>query len=339
MAGRGFEGEGFWLPSEFLTDDDFLMDKENFNKSNKTESDSEFRFPTEFPYDSETQSDKLLQKFWMMAGSPQSTLAHHLRRAGGSSNGSPNGFLSPPTTPSGAKYDAVGDLIYLAAGEVAKLRMNRGYAEKTLSVPPRSHPQFYPEAKIRSTSAYLNTPFHQKQQNEGCGMLNNRQPMYQNRGGTGTAVEGMNQVAWALQQNPTRGRSVLFGGSGGGGNGGRAAAKRTCAGTGVFLPRRYENASNKSAQSSDSQRKPGRAPVHVHTKSFANVNGFTESGPQPQPRINLAFVPDYQSLMARRQILALQQRRNLLASLAEGSAMMSRDLYLPLGNSDISGLW
>lgn len=95
-----------------------------------------------------------LQKFWVVARSPQSTLAHHLRSAGGSSNGSPNGYLSPPTTPPGAKYDAVGDLIYLAAGEVAKLRLNRGYAEKALSVPPT---QFYPDAKIPSPSVYLNS--------------------------------------------------------------------------------------------------------------------------------------------------------------------------------------
>lgn len=103
--------------------------------------------------------------------------------------------------------------------------------------------------------------FHQKQQNEGCGMLYNRQPMYQNRGRTvtGTAVEGMGQTAWTLQQNPTRGR---YGGSGGSGDGGRAAAKRTCAGTGVFLPRRYESI-NKTAHSPDSQRKPGVVQLSV----------------------------------------------------------------------------
>lgn len=47
----------FWLPSQFLTDDFFLMDKENFN-NNGTTVGSGFgsRFPTEFPYEFESFS-------------------------------------------------------------------------------------------------------------------------------------------------------------------------------------------------------------------------------------------------------------------------------------------
>lgn len=77
--------------------------------------------------------------------------------------------------------------------------------------------------------------------------------MYQNRGGR--AVGGMGQPAWTPQQNPTRGRAAVIGGSAAGGGG--ATAKRTCAGTGVFLPRRYENINDCNAYSSDSHRKPG----------------------------------------------------------------------------------
>ncbi|KAL0321897.1 UNVERIFIED_CONTAM: hypothetical protein Scaly_2486100 [Sesamum calycinum] len=110
------EEAGFWLPSEFLTDDDFLMGKENFNKSNNTGSDSEFCFPTEFPYGFETEGRERLEKLWVMSTSPQSTLAHFgswaARSAGGSSNGSPNGVPSPPATPLASEYDAIGDLIY-----------------------------------------------------------------------------------------------------------------------------------------------------------------------------------------------------------------------------------
>lgn len=54
----GIEGAGFWLPSEFLTDDDFLMDRENFDDS---ELHSDFCFPSEFPYHSETRPHHLLQ--------------------------------------------------------------------------------------------------------------------------------------------------------------------------------------------------------------------------------------------------------------------------------------
>lgn len=53
------EGAGFWLPSEFF--DDFLMDKENFDKTNASDSDSEFCFPTDFPYDFETNSHERLE--------------------------------------------------------------------------------------------------------------------------------------------------------------------------------------------------------------------------------------------------------------------------------------
>ncbi|XP_042026632.1 uncharacterized protein LOC121773778 isoform X2 [Salvia splendens] len=44
----GVEGAGYWLPSEFLTDDDFVTNKEN--------SDSK-RFPTDFPCNFQIQSN------------------------------------------------------------------------------------------------------------------------------------------------------------------------------------------------------------------------------------------------------------------------------------------
>ena len=66
---------------------------------------------------------------WVMAGSPQSTLSgigSWSGRSGVSSNGSPNGpsqFPSPPTTPFGAQNDTW-DLIYAAAGQVARLKVS-----------------------------------------------------------------------------------------------------------------------------------------------------------------------------------------------------------------------
>jgi len=67
-------------------------------------------------------------KKWVMAGSPESTLSG-LRSWSVSSNGSPNGVLSPPTTPFGAKNDTW-DLIYAAAGEVARLKMSNNEGHK-----------------------------------------------------------------------------------------------------------------------------------------------------------------------------------------------------------------
>lgn len=57
-----------------------------------------------------------------MAGSPESTPSG-LGSWSVSSNGSPDGVLSPPMTPFGGKNDSW-DLIYAAAGQVARLKMN-----------------------------------------------------------------------------------------------------------------------------------------------------------------------------------------------------------------------
>lgn len=59
MASRSLDDAEFWLPSQFLTDDDVLMDKENFDKNNGTTGRFGGRgrpfvnngFPTEFPYE------------------------------------------------------------------------------------------------------------------------------------------------------------------------------------------------------------------------------------------------------------------------------------------------
>lgn len=65
----------------------------------------------------------------VIAGSPQSTpsgIGSWSGRSAVSSNGSPNGssrFPSPPTTPFGASNDTW-DLIYAAAGQVARLKMS-----------------------------------------------------------------------------------------------------------------------------------------------------------------------------------------------------------------------
>lgn len=76
------------------------------------------------------------------------------RSAGASTNGSPNGFPSPPTTP---KNDAVGDLIYLAAGQVAKLKLAAEPTKhKGLMGPPRTLGQLYPAPKTPDPSLIHN---------------------------------------------------------------------------------------------------------------------------------------------------------------------------------------
>lgn len=83
-----------------------------------------------------------------MAGSPQSTLGgigSWSGRSAVSSNGSSNGpsqVPSPPTTPFGASNDAL-DVIYAAAGQVARLKMSgespkNSYQSRGLLAPPMS---------------------------------------------------------------------------------------------------------------------------------------------------------------------------------------------------------
>ncbi|XP_047961764.1 uncharacterized protein LOC125206560 [Salvia hispanica] len=302
------EAAGFFLPSEFL--DDLLLDKENL-----TESDPEFCFPTEFPYDFGAKTDHLLQKRWVMSTSPQSTLSH-LSSWAGSNNGSPNGFPSPPTTP---KNDAVGDLVYLAAGQLAKLKLNAA-AAKTPN-PSLVHSIYLQQQMVKQK--------------------------YQMRAG---------QEAWPVQPNPTRvvglgGRAAAFGSGG-------AAVKKGCAGTGVFLPRRYGNNTNPNPNpnnnyiinndviikndcnayyASDARKKsagysaaaiPIRN-VHALKKNLDNMNGFAQSQPQPiyHPKLDRGFISDYDLLMARRNALLLQQQRR--SFLLEGSSPINRGAYLP----------
>lgn len=52
---RSLDDAEFWLPSQFLTDDDVLMDKENFNKNGVNGTGfgqvPGLGFPSEFPYE------------------------------------------------------------------------------------------------------------------------------------------------------------------------------------------------------------------------------------------------------------------------------------------------
>ncbi|KAL1542138.1 hypothetical protein AAHA92_26273 [Salvia divinorum] len=319
MSGSAEAAAGFWLPSEFL--DDLLLDKENLS-----ESDPEFCFPTEFPYDfGGTKSDELLQKRWVMSTSPQSTLSHMSswagRSAGGSTNGSPNGFPSPPTTP---KNDAVGDLVYLAAGQVAKLKL-----AAAPMVPPRSADDRLPKTPNPSLVHSIYLQQHLVKQK------------YQARAG---------QEAWPVQPNPARvvgsgGRAAAFGSGG-------AAVKRGCAGTGVFLPRRYGNTTTTTninyinnnniiinndcnVYASDSRKKsagysaasvPIRN-VHALNKNMDAMNGFAQSQPHYHPKLDRGFIAEYDLLMARRNALLLQQQRR--SFLLEGSSPINRGAYLP----------
>ncbi|XP_009758884.1 uncharacterized protein [Nicotiana sylvestris] len=396
-----FEEPEFWLPSEFLTDDEILMGHGNLKKTEGHRndfSDLNLCFPTDFPYDfcptvlgspvdsfagsTETESDEedalagltrqltrttlnsnlsqhQIEKNWVHSGSPQSTLAQigsWSVRSSGSSDGSPNGLSqvsSPPTSPLGAQNDAW-NLIYQAAGQVARMKMHgwfRPTRNQGLPGPPRSvHHPVHTSAPMKSPNSSFSNNTHLEQarreqmaRQQSSAMLNrqvkngwfNEQPVCQNRGlrsgfGVGGFVESnrcgrvvgdSGQTGWSAlpfeQQNHYQGQSgsgMRAGHMGGSGNCG-VVKKRECAGTGVFLPRRYC-----SQNSTDSRKKPGCStawlPARVVESLNKNIDGLNgipsqhqhqpHALPQP-PRFN----SEYEIIMARRNALLAQQRRNL----------------------------
>ncbi|KAL6503756.1 hypothetical protein OROGR_025679 [Orobanche gracilis] len=297
MAGS-VEGAGFWLPSEFF--DDFVMGRENFEKNHSAdaESDSEFCFPNEFPYVFEIQSgEHFKEKRRVMSSSPQSTLANMWsfsgRSAGGSSNCSPNGVNSPPTTPPDEENDSVGDLIYRAAGQVEKLKLNGGsFKQAGLLSPPKNVERLYSAAHNPTPSVFHYLYLQEqmvKQQIQGGRVCYGEPQMYQMRSGEQKAVGGAGQHGWPIQPNPTRicrldPKTVLFGGS----RGGESAVRRQCAGTGVFLPRRYGNINDGYSPVFTRERN-----VHALDTNLDKINGFVPSRPQFQPNfINPKYVVD-----------------------------------------------
>ncbi|XP_028097138.1 uncharacterized protein LOC114296998 isoform X2 [Camellia sinensis] len=403
MAAHTHANGEFWLPSEFLTDDDILMGKENFNKNALNSAfGPTFAFPTDFPYDfgsyspvesvvgsTETESDeedllagltRRLARFtlqeraqkmasapqnlesWVLSGSPQSTL---------SAFESPNG-PSPPTTPPGGNNDSW-DLIYEAAGQVARLKMNdegppkpRGLLGPPWSLAP-------PPLKNINTSFYANQCLshnlsqsnhfeqarhdqmmkHQcssliwgRQTREGLFSQQNQlqqQMMGQNRGGrvvNGGGFEnnngryarplGLPQSAWPplqvqhknhqaqpSQHGSSGMRAVFLGGSG---------VKRECAGTGVFLPRRYGNNTTEPRKKTGCSTAllPARV-VQALNKNFDHMTVQAQVQAQAQARSNGSFIPDYDTLMMPRANAALTHQNRILRP--EGG--MNHELSLP----------
>lgn len=386
MAGNSLTDGGFWLPSEFLTDEDVLVGKENFDK-NGLNSKNNPCFPTEFPYgfgsfdslslfqnspvesvtESESDEDDFLtgltrqfarsilqethkvpyapsrnlEKTWVLSGSPQSTLSPVF------SNGSPNGPSlgpSPPTSPSGENGDAW-NLICAAAGQVNMLKMKNEVLIKSGGLLAPTH-KFSPLYLPNPTTGLYNTNFQQVKQVGGP--IWGQQQAYQNRGpricvengggpvGNGRCGRalGLPESAWpTLQiqkqqfyQNPQQnggggGVRAVFPGSGSGG--GRGGAKRECAGTGVFLPRRYEAPFDSRVKSGCSTAILPAGVVQALNKRFDTMT--TQSQTQAQPHFNGSLFPEYDVLMARRNAPLAQQRRNSMW--AEGA--MNYEIRLP----------
>ncbi|QCE01285.1 hypothetical protein DEO72_LG7g2581 [Vigna unguiculata] len=280
-----------------------------------------------------------------LAGSPQSILSgigSWSGRSGGSGDGSPNGSSrvpSPTTTPFKATNDAW-DVLYAAAGQVARLRMNDEVsskfefqnggvfggvspavvAENAFFVnhggPQARYPQVRPEQMLKQQCGSV-----WGRQEKVAWVTQQHQPQVQNRVRDlrefGCDYEAMNctralpHSAWhrPLQVKPqnqpvshfgTGSRPGLQAGSGG-------VNKRGCAGTGVFLPRQY------GAPPPESRKKTGcAAPVLVPAKVIHALNlNIDDINAASQQRFSGAFGADYDALLAKRNALILQQKFNM----------------------------
>ncbi|XP_061998451.1 uncharacterized protein LOC133715809 [Rosa rugosa] len=389
------EDPSFWLPSDFLANDDVqLMD----NKGPSFRRTAAVSFPTEFSYEfdssgsnsalsspvesdvgstetessdeedflagltrrlaqsSLSQTQKLSvpsfanekQPEWVMSGSPQSTLSGI---GSWSCNGSPAGpssqVPSPPTTPFGGQNDTW-DLIYAAAGQVARLKMNsvEGAAKlsnnnsngRGLLGPPRSPSPSLP--CVQNQSPF--TQFQQVRQDQvlqsqcsaapwgkpvklnWSAQQQQQQQQIQNRGRnigvyeSGRCAHGVSlpqsQNAWpplqAQHQNQQHPHRNTRPVLPNGSN-----VKRESTGTGVFLPRRY---SNPNPTPEPPRKRAGCPTVLLPAKvvqalnlSFEDINGHHQQH-HLQPRFNnTALAPNHEALVARRNALLTQQRRGL----------------------------
>ncbi|XP_021845644.2 uncharacterized protein [Spinacia oleracea] len=289
------------------------------------------------------------EKPWLFSTSPQSTLSGFgpwSTRSGVSSNGgSPNGpsprVPSPPVTPP-PKSDAAWELLYEAAGQVARLKMNalaaqvnhhhsnnlpnRGLlaAPRSVSLPSKSHHQrqlnsfydFPPEFQYEQVKRQGNTG------NIYCQHHNH----HQQRRSCGGAPLGLPQSAWpSLRPNqhrqPNSGPLMQPHFLNGPGSRSMPALKRQSTGTGVFLPRRAGTTPPPEPRKKPAVMHPARV-FQAINRDFEEVTGNIQHS-----RFGSGLLSD-QIIMARRNAI-LEQRRNLIRNEATAATMMGHEIRLP----------
>lgn len=337
MAESLDDGE-FWLPPKFLNDDDLFLEEKCGGNDVKNGRHGVGLYPFEFPLgfgpfgvtsdlgspveslvgSSETESDEeeyiaglthqmkrstLEDGFgldnshvWGSSGSPQSTLCAVGSGCGckqSSSRGSPNGHYQA------SHPQLTLDLLYAAAGEVSKMRMNEeayGFINSRGPLaPPRKPSPVSVPLKNRETDAevyqqlqasqFLHLRRQQliEQMNSAArvgqtkGSVRHPQPqMPQNRGRNNEFFNGRNcrsataglasQPTWAA---PPRKHTINPPPNGSGMRAvflGAPGGKRECAGTGVFLPRQA------GGTISDTRKKPACSTVLVPARVMQALN-------------------------------------------------------------------
>ncbi|KAJ0705139.1 hypothetical protein HanPI659440_Chr14g0570271 [Helianthus annuus] len=326
-----------WLPSDFLSGDITHHPPYDFASSSSTESESDdddvipgltHRFTRSVSLQERLKVPYTIQKKRVFSVSPESTL--NWNACG------PTHVRSSPTTPFGQPDNDALELIYAAAGQVARMKMNAVnhavYGSRSLLGAPRP---------LGPPLSHLNrncTMFNEKQQ-----MFFRQQQLRDSRdrfsGGpnyptaprfvSGRPV-GVGQPAWPpypveRRQQPgnefglkpvpvgSNGRSI-------------PAVKKGCAGTGVFLPRNYSNAppETKKNQVCSAANPAGRVLAQsmnknhdpIVKKAQANMNGVflrqNEAPPVAQHHNNVKGDELAEMIMAQRQraVMLAQQRRS-----------------------------
>ncbi|GLT89115.1 hypothetical protein SLE2022_071130 [Rubroshorea leprosula] len=299
------------------------------------------------------------EKSGVMASSPQSTLSG-IGSWSVSSNGSPNGpsqAPSPPTTPFGAQNDAW-DLIYEAAGQVARLKVSgeapkcnhNGHHGRAL---PRTQNQSLaknPISGLYSNPSLAHNPFQANQFQHArqdqvpksqCGAVWGRQvrPSWQAQSqyqqtqlqsrarstvGCCESVRSGRPLGLPLSSWPTvqaqsqRQQHSTSSGMRAVFLGGSGGVKRECVGTGVFLPRRYGNPP-------ENRKKSGCSTVLLPAKVVQALN-LNLDELHAQPHMTPGFALNHDAMMARRNAALLSQQKKLSY---RQEALLNQELRLP----------
>ncbi|KZV18544.1 hypothetical protein F511_21572 [Dorcoceras hygrometricum] len=333
------DGE-FWLPSGFLTDDELLNDFRAHRFTKKPADDfshgfwcssgfsSDLSSPVESSMGStETESDEddfiafLTRKIayaslkdsnilsecreqgLKLSGSPQSTLSGYYP---GSSRGSPK-CTSQVASPTEVKDPAGWDLLYAAAGEVARMKaFQEAKAFYSTKPNPFTTPQTNPsimsgiysnhKTQVQLSQQHMQAANFQKMTRSGIWGQQQAGSQFQNGRSIGERRNGVSTGAWpTLQQSHSHKQPPLIPRSGmratyPGENG----AKKERTGTGVFLPRRYETTPP------ESRKKPADRVVHLnlnlesidipaeaHFRGISNIKPQYDATLKPVSRIRM----------------------------------------------------
>lgn len=357
---REFDDLGFWLPSEFLTDDELLTDFKTDRLKTRRFADFSYGFGNSFGFNSdlsspgemvtsptETESEdddlvseltrKLAQstlrssnfsshytsKGWKLSGSPQSTLCGCKLGATGSPN-SVSGVCSPPDAEDYLRRD----YLYAAAEEVARMRMieetTAFYSSKLL--PPHVKP-----SPSRATGFY---PNQARSQNHISSQLLQaaKQQQMMKKGVYGPRVAEFQLQIGRRNCGDERAQGLSMAAWPGlpqPGSGTRAVflgepgPKKERTGTGVFLPKRF------GSIPAETRKKSGCPTVLLPEKVVHALNLDVGSiDAQLQRSIdygNSNFDYDAAALEHRNNMMmAAQQRRNFTAQ-----PVMNQQLRLP----------